>query len=99
MHSQYYYNYPPATVFGRGVVGEQPENVEGMNNGCCADTPITPCMDEECQKLMEEYCQACLDHQQVCDIAGCEGTEHCDQCCDSALCTEVHCSSQVVSLP
>ena len=97
MQPQYYYNYPAATVF----VGEQQENPEGMNNACCAaaaDAPVIPCMDEECQKLMEEYCQACLDHQQVCEIAGCEGTARCDQCCTSAHCTEVHCLSQVVFL-
>jgi hypothetical protein len=59
--------------------------------GVCCDSAAVPCMDEHCQKLIEEYCSQCLDHD-PCPVENCT-FDHCDECCDNT-CTE-QCSTQV----
>lgn len=64
--------------------------------GVCCDSAAVPCMDEHCQKLIEEYCSQCLDHD-PCPVENCT-FDHCDQCCDNT-CTE-QCSTEVhIPLP
>jgi hypothetical protein len=78
MDSACYYPYMPA-------IGESTaSDVGGEQRKCCES--VQHCMDEECQRIVEEYCQACLDHQAICDLDGCQGTAHCDQCCLDARC-------------
>ena len=55
---------------------------------CCA-APSTPCMDEECLKLMDELCQGCFDHQ-ICEDPGC--SVQCDECCEIS-CADRMCST------
>src|SRR5262249_42172992 len=53
-------------------------------SGCC-NLPIVECMDEQCQILMNDYCQVCLDHQ-TCEVEGC--TLGCDECCNDTNCMD-----------
>src|SRR5579859_2780142 len=57
----------------------------------CYNLPAIECMDEECQKFMEEYCQACFEGE-FCESDGC--AVQCDECCDTT-CLEGECSTQV----
>jgi|SRR5579859_2037763 len=71
-----------------------------QTQGICCDSAAVPCMDEHCQKLIEEYCSQCLDHD-PCLVENCT-FDHCDECCDNT-CTE-QCSTEVhiphpVSIP
>ena len=61
---------------------------------CCVDVPVTECMDEQCQRIMDEYCALCLQ-QQACDVAGCDVS--CVECCDDTTCSTSH--TQVHPLP
>jgi hypothetical protein len=60
--------------------------------GVCCDSAV-PCMDEHCQKLIEEYCSQCLQHD-PCPVEDCSFS-HCDECCDTT-CTD-QCSTEVPS--
>lgn len=95
-----YYTYPQSSIHEMNINNNNINNdninitrcptgtdqgIDEQRDNCC---DAIHCMDEECQRLMEEYCQACLDHDQICDVDGCQGTAHCDQCCDESHCTE-----------
>jgi hypothetical protein len=67
-----------APAHGRGGVG-----------GECCDQPIEECTDEQCLKLLDEYCQLCQD-QQPCEAEGC--TLHCEECCNDINCVDGQCS-------
>ena len=96
---QYYYTYPPSTP-DTAPRRSAPSSSSGEQSNCCEGMQ---CLDEECKKLIYDYCQACIEHEQTCDIAGCDGSAHCDECCDEPHCTE-QCSgsnseTQVTILP
>jgi len=71
-----------------GFLDHQPT---GPVDDCCAtDQCVNACTDEECMKIMDEYCQTCMDHQ-ACQVPGC--TVQCEECCGDTTCTDGQCST------
>src|SRR5271170_1111079 len=61
---------------------------------CCNFTSIE-CTDQQCQQLLDEYCQDCLDlqacHDPTCSI-------QCEECCEESSCTDTS-TTQVTFSP
>jgi hypothetical protein len=75
------FNQPPGTL---------PDCCATTTAVDCCNAPLIPCTDEQCLELMDEYCQACLDHQ-PCQVPGC--SFQCNECCDITTCTDGLCSA------
>lgn len=86
---------PPSPPEPKMVVCDQPP---GTLPDCCAtstvddccNAPLIPCTDEQCLKLMDEYCQVCSDDQ-ACQVPGCNF--QCNECCDVPPCPDGLCAA------